>query len=51
MFYTVTEICGDYASLRNEETGNVKSVAMALLPCGIDVGSRLKFEDFEYTLA
>ena len=49
MFCTITDICGDYASIKNEETGVVREVALALLPEGINVGDRLKFENFEYT--
>jgi hypothetical protein len=51
-FYTLTRIEGEYAYLR--EDGKSPSdeifIAMALLPFGADVGSRLKCEYFEYTL-
>ena len=51
-FYTLTRIEGEYAYLR--EDGSLPSdeifIAMALLPFGADVGSRLKCEYFEYTL-
>ena len=49
MLCTVTDIRGDYAYVKYEDTGVVSEVAMALLPFGIDVGTRLKFEDFEFT--
>ena len=49
MVCTVIDIRGDYAHLKYEETGNVSEVALALLPFGIDIGDRLKFEDFEFT--
>ena len=32
MYYTVSEISGDYAVLRSEESGLERSVALALLP-------------------
>ena len=49
MLCTVTDIRGDYAYVKYDDTGVVSEVAMALLPFGIDVGVRLKFEDFEFT--
>ena len=49
MLCTVTDIRGDYAYVRYDETGVVSEVAIALLPFGIDIGDRLKFEDFEFT--
>ena len=49
MCCTVIDIRGDYALVKYDETGVVSEVALALLPFGIDVGDRLKFEDFEFT--
>ena len=49
MICTVIDIRGDYAYIKYEQTGVVSEVAIALLPLGIDVGDRLKFEDFEFT--
>lgn len=49
MLCTVIDIRGDYAYVRYEKTGVVSEVAIALLPFGVDVGDRLKFEDFEFT--
>ncbi len=49
MLCTIIDIRGDYAYVRYEETGVVSEVAIALLPFGVDVGDRLKFEDFEFT--
>ena len=51
MFCTVTDIRGDYAYVTYDNTGVVSEVAIALLPFGIDVGDRLKFEDFEFSKA
>lgn len=46
---TVIDIRGDYAYVRYEQTGVISEVAIALLPFGVDVGDKLKFEDFEFT--
>lgn len=51
MFCTVTDIRGDYAYVTYDNTGIVSEVAIALLPLGIDVGDRLKFEDYEFSVA
>lgn len=50
MLCTVIDIRGDYAYLRYDITGIESEVAIALLPYGINVGDRLKFEDFEFSL-
>lgn len=49
MLCTVIDIRGDYAFIQYEGTGVVSEVAIALLPFGIDVGDRLKFENYEFT--
>ena len=49
MLCTVIDIRGDYAYVKHDSTGVVSEVAIALLPFGIDVGDRLKFEDYEFT--
>ena len=48
--YTLMRIEGEYAYLRDEERGEEVFVALALLPLGADVGSRLHYEMFSYTL-
>jgi len=50
MYCTVIDIRGDYAVVRYDQTGVESEVAIALLPFGIDVGDRLLFEDFTFTL-
>jgi len=45
---TVIDIRGDYAFVRYDDTGVVSEVAIALLPFGIDIGDRLKFENYEF---
>lgn len=47
--YTVTRIEGEYAYL-TDESGEEVFIALALLPMGTTLGSRLHFEMFEYTL-
>lgn len=49
MLCTVTDIRGDYAYIKYDATGVISEVAIALLPFGIDIGDRLKFEDYEFT--
>ncbi|MDD5954007.1 MAG: hypothetical protein PUD38_02280 [Firmicutes bacterium] len=49
MLCTVIDIRGDYAYVQYDQTGVISEVAIALLPWGIDVGDRLKFEDYEFT--
>lgn len=49
MLCTIVDIRGDYAYLKYDDTGVVSEVAIALLPFGVDIGARLKFEDFEFT--
>ena len=50
MICTVIDIRGDYAYVKYQDSGVVSEVAIALLPFGVDVGDKLKFEDFEFTL-
>lgn len=48
IYYIVSKIEGEYAYLSNEETGEEVFIAMFLLPQGVDIGTRLKYEMFEY---
>ena len=48
--YTLIKIEGEYATLKDVQTGDELFIAMALLPLGSDVGSRLHYEMLEYTL-
>lgn len=47
--YEVSKIDGEYAYLK-DEGGEELFIAMALLPQGVDVGNRLNFENFEFTV-
>ena len=49
VYYTVTSIDGDYAHMVSD-SGEENQVAMFLLPEGTDVGSRLLWENFEWSL-
>ncbi len=51
-YYEVVSIDGDYANLRRTdiESDDLKLVARALLPEGINERSRLKYEMFEYEI-
>lgn len=51
--YVVESINGDYAYLRRTDIPTAAEpmvVAMALLPEGVEVGSRLRWENLVYTL-
>ena len=48
MICTIIDIRGDYAYVKYQDTGVVSEVAIALLPFGVDVGDKLKFEDFTF---
>ncbi|MBE5929496.1 MAG: chorismate--pyruvate lyase [Lachnospiraceae bacterium] len=50
IYYIVDSIDGDYANLKRIDIASedMKLVARALLPDGIDVGTKLKYEMFEY---
>lgn len=48
--YILTKIEGEYAYLKDIETGNEVFIALALLPAGSDIGSKIHCEMLEYTL-
>ncbi len=52
IYYRVVSIDGDYAKLErtDEESGDLKLVARALLPQEIMEGSKLKYEMMQYEL-
>ena len=47
-YYEVTKIEGEYAYIKDEETGEEIFIAMFLLPEGVDIGTKLKYEMLEY---
>lgn len=49
--YKVVKIEGEYATLRDVETGDELFIAMALLPLGVDIGTCLHYEMLEYSIS
>lgn len=47
-YYTLTKIEGEYAYLA-DEGGEELFIALALLPTGADIGTKLKYENFEFS--
>ncbi|MGN0601273.1 MAG: hypothetical protein ACI4I7_01035 [Oscillospiraceae bacterium] len=48
--YIVIKIDGDYAHLKNMESGDILPIARALIPEEADEGTNLHWENFEYTI-
>ena len=48
--YVVGKIEGEYARLLDISSGEELFIAMALLPLGVDVGTKLHYEMLEYTV-
>ena len=48
--YILTRIEGEYAYIKDIESGNEVFIALSLLPFGATIGSRIHFEMLEYTL-
>ena len=48
--YTVSRIEGEYAYITDESSGEELFIAMALLPFGVDVGTRLSYVFPEFTV-
>ncbi len=48
--YLVVKIEGEYATLRDLETKEDLFIALALLPEGTDVGTKLHYELLEYSI-
>ena len=49
-YYTITKIEGEYAYIQEDNTENELFIAMALLPEGVDIGTKLKYEMLEYEI-
>ena len=49
-FYILSKIEGEYAYLTPREGGEELFIAMALLPLGADLGTTLKYENFEFEI-
>jgi hypothetical protein len=48
--YVVKDISGEYATLTDTNTGEELFIALALLPIGTDLGSRLSYSFPEFIL-
>lgn len=48
--YIVVKIEGEYATLRDVDTKEDLFIALALLPAGTDVGTKLHYEMLEYEI-
>ena len=48
--FTVTRIEGEYAYLTERDSGEQMFIAVALLPLGVDEGSRLLYENLEFSI-
>ena len=46
--YKITRIEGEYAYLTPEDAQDELFIALALLPFGVDIGSRLIYRDMEF---
>ena len=50
MIYILTKIEGEYATLVEEKSGDELFIAMALLPLDADIGTKLLYENFEFSI-
>jgi hypothetical protein len=48
--YVISKIEGEYAHLKDVESGEELFIAMALLPLGVDVGTKLHYEMLSYSI-
>ena len=48
--YKLTKIEGEYAYLQEEGSSEELFIALALLPMGVDIVSRLSCENFEFSI-
>ena len=48
--YTVTRIEGEYAYLTPDDNSGDVFIALALLPPGVDLGTKLHYEMLSYTV-
>ena len=48
--YIVTKIEGEYAYIKDIGTSEELFIALALLPFGTDIGTKLHYENLEYSI-
>ena len=49
-YYKVIKIEGEYATIKDEDSGDEIFIALFLLPEGTDIGTRLKYEFLQYEI-
>ena len=49
-YFTVSRIEGEYAYLADAASGEELFIALALLPEGTDIGTKLLYENMEFTV-
>ena len=47
--YIISKIEGEYAYLTQNHSGEELFIALALLPLGVDIGTKLVYENFEFS--
>lgn len=47
--YIISKIEGEYAYLTQNDSGEELFIALALLPLGVDIGTKLVYENFEFS--
>ncbi len=48
--YIVTRFDGEYVILTDSDTNDELFIAVALLPMGIDIGTKLRYENLSYEI-
>ena len=48
--FTVAKIEGEYAYLKENDSSEELFIALALLPMGTDFGTKLLYENFEFSI-
>lgn len=48
--YSVIKIEGEYATLKDINSGDELFIALFLLPDGVDIGTKLHYEAFAYEI-
>ncbi len=48
--YVVVKFDGEYVTLSDTDTGDELFIALALLPMGVDIGTKLRYENLCYEI-
>jgi hypothetical protein len=49
-FYILTKIEGEYATITEMQSNEELFIAMALLPLGVDIGTKLRYQNLEFSI-